>query len=265
MRQAQPQKPAAGEAAGRSKSATAGQSPAATAGQSRTAWKAVFFGLAGIAIVVGAAWALLGSRFLVVRSVQVTIAGRLVSRAQVVSAARIPLGLPLIRVNTPMIAHRVEQIPQVQSAEVSKNWPSTIVIKVQSRTPVFVRAVTGGYDVIDRFGVAVRQVAQRPAGLPLLSPAPGSAGAVNGTPLNAGTVSAAAAVLHELPPGVARRVGEVTAADPSDVSVRLTNGVVIVWGDTRGAARKAQELTLLMRRHARLYDVSAPGTVATRG
>lgn len=78
-------------------------------------------------------------------------------------------------------------------------------------------------------------------------------------------VNAAATVLHELPRGVARRVSKVTAADASDVSVRLTNGVVIVWGDTRGAAQKAQELALLMRRHARLYDVSAPGTAATRG
>jgi cell division protein FtsQ len=245
MRQAQRQKPAA----------------AGAAGGSRTAWKAVFFGLAGAAIVVAAAWALLGSRFLVVRSAQVTITGRLVSRAQVVSAARIPFGLPLIRVNTGTIARRVEQITQVQSADVSKNWPSTIVIKVQSRTPVFARVVPGGYDIIDRFGVAVRQVAHRPASLPLLS-AGAAAGSAAG---NAAAVSAAATVMHELPRGVARRVSEVTAADASDVSVRLTNGVVIVWGDTRGAAQKAQELTLLMRRQARLYDVSAPGTAATRG
>lgn len=128
MRQVERPKPAAGEAAG----------------QLRTAWKAVFFALAGAAIIAGAAWALLGSRFLVVRSVQVTITGRLVSRAQVVSAAQVPRGRPLIRVNTQAIARRVEQIPQVQSADVSKNWPSTIVITVQSRTPVFARVVQGG-------------------------------------------------------------------------------------------------------------------------
>jgi cell division protein FtsQ len=232
---------------------------APAAGESRTAWKAVFFGLAGAAIIAGAAWALLGSRFLVVRSVQVSVTGRLVSRGQVVAAARIPPGLPLIRVNTHAIARRVGQIPQVRSAEVSKNWPSTIVIRVRSRTPVFARSVPGGFDVIDRFGVAVRQVAQRPAALPLFSP-----GAVAGAPAG-GAVSAAATVLDELPRGVARRVSEVTAPDASDVSVRLTNGAVIVWGDTRGAAQKAQELTLLMRRHARMYDVSAPGTAATRG
>lgn len=250
MRQAQRQKPAA-----------------EAAGQPRTAWKAVFFALVGAAIIAAAAWALLGSRFLVVRSVHVTISGRLVSQAQVVSAARIPLGLPLIRVNTGMIARRVEQIPQVQSADVSKSWPSTIVISVRSRTPVFAWAVRRGYDVIDRFGVVVRQVAHRPAGLPLLrpgTPAEGNA-AVSPAPMGSATVSAAATVLDELPRGVARRVREVTAADPSDVSVRLTNGVVIVWGDTRAAAQKAQELTLLLRRHARLYDVSAPGTAATRG
>jgi cell division protein FtsQ len=239
MRQAQRQKPAAGEAVG----------------QSRTVWRAAFFALAGAAIIAGAAWALLGSRFLVVRSVQVTISGGLASRAQVVSAARVPLGLPLIRVDTGVIARRVEQIPQVQSADVSKHWPSTIVISVRSRTPVFARPAAGGYDVIDRFGVVVHRVPHRPAGLPLLRSGAGGAEAV----------SAAATVLHELPPGVARRVSVATAADASDVSVRLTNGVVIVWGDTRAAAQKAQELTLLMRRRARLYDVSAPGTAATRG
>ena len=74
-------------------------------------WKTVFFGLAAVAIVAGVAWALLGSRLLVVRSVQVTGTGPQVSRAQVLAAARIPAGLPLIRVNTAAVAQRVERDP----------------------------------------------------------------------------------------------------------------------------------------------------------
>jgi len=120
-------------------------------------WKAVFFGLAGITIVAAVAWALLGSRFLVVRSVRVTGTGPLVSRAQVIAAAQIPPGLPLIRVNTAAVARRVGAIRQVQSAQVSRDWPDTVTISVRLRTPVFAVAVPGGYALVDEFGVAVRE------------------------------------------------------------------------------------------------------------
>ena len=77
--------------------------------------------------------------------------------------------------------------------------------------------------------------------------------------------SAGAAVLHELPPWIARRVAVVSAPTPSEVSLQLANGAVIVWGDSSRAAEKARELTLLMRTHARRYDVSASGTAVTQG
>lgn len=143
----------------------------------RVGWKPVFFGLAAVAIVAGVAWALLGSRFLVVRSVQVTGTGPQVSRAQVLAAARIPAGLPLIRVNTAAVEQRVDGIREVQSAQVSRNWPHTIVISVRLRTPVFAVAVPGGYALVDAYGVDVRDSARRPPGLPLLQLTAGAGGA----------------------------------------------------------------------------------------
>jgi len=293
-------------------------------------WKAVFFGLAAITIVAAVAWALLGSRFLVVRSIRVTGTGPMVSRAQVLAAAQIQPGLPLIRVSTSAIAHRVGAIRQVQSAEVSRDWPHTIVISVKLRTPVFAVARPGGYALVDAFGVDLQDSARRPAGFPLLlvgsaagEPWPGapagSSGGASGPghvrksgapgkttrhgharktrpatkpspastpagtpepslPAPAGTgdaaaaplrgnpaVRTAAAVLQELPPAIAHRVRAVLAPTASDVWVRLTGGVVIVWGDASRPAEKAKELSLLMRTHARGYDVSAPGTAVTQG
>jgi len=241
-------------------------------------WKAVFFGVAAIAIVAGVAWALLGSRFLVVRSVHVTGTGPVVSRAEVLAAAHIRRGLPLIRVNTSAVAHRVGEIRQVESAHVSRNWPNTVVISVRLRTPVFAVAVPGGYALVDAFGVDVRDSARRPPGLPLLSLAtgtgvtnvgggtgsdwtdgPGGVPSLRDSPL----ARAAAAILRDLPPQVARRVRLVSAATQSDVTLRLADGVVIVWGDASRPEEKAKVLTLLMRTHARTYDVSAPGTAVT--
>jgi cell division protein FtsQ len=232
----------------------------------------VFFGLAAVAIVAGVAWALLGSRLLVVRSVQVTGTGAQVSRAQVLAAARVPAGVPLIRVNTAAVAQRVDGIREVQSTHVSRSWPSTVVISVQLRTPVFAVAVQDGYALVDAYGVDVRDSARRPPRLPLLQLTAGAAGTFggDGTFGAAGlslrpVASAGAAVLRELPPRVARRVAVVSAPTPTEVSLQLANGVVIVWGDSSRAAEKARELTLLMRTHARRYDVSAPGTAVTEG
>jgi cell division protein FtsQ len=93
-----------------------------------------------------------------------------------------------------------------------------------------------------------------------------AAGSPAGTPLRGNpAVRAAATVLRELPPAIAHRVQAVHAPNASDVSVRLGDGVVIVWGDTSRAAEKAKELALLMRTDARGYDVSAPGTAVTQG
>ena len=227
-------------------------------------WKAVFFGLVAVAIVAAVAWALLGSRLLVVRSVQVTGTGPQVSRAQVLAVARVPAGLPLIRVNTAAVAQRVDGIRQVQSTQVSRSWPSTVVISVRLRTPVFAIAVQGGYALVDAYGVDVRDSARRPPRLPLLQLAAGTGGAAGLSSLRP-VARAGAAVLHELPPAIARRVAVVSAPTPSEVSLELANGAVIVWGDSSRAADKARELTLLMRTHARRYDVSAPGTAVTEG
>jgi cell division protein FtsQ len=193
----------------------------------------------------------------VVRSVRVLGTGRSVSVAQVLAAAHVPHGTPLIRVDTGAIARQVERLRQVQSAVVSKDWPSTVVIAVRPRIPVFAVRVAGGYALVDRFGVSIRDVVGRPAGFPLLS----AGSSLRGNP----AVQAAAAVLAELPRRIARQVRVVSAASAADVSVTLAGGAVIVWGNTGRATEKKKELTVLMHRHARTYDVSGTGTAVTKG
>ena len=232
-------------------------------GAGRSRWrpsgKALLFAVASGAIVAAMAWALLGSQLLVVRSVQVVGGGQAVPAAQVLAAAHVARGTPLIRVNTGAIARQVERLRQVQSVQVSKDWPSTVVITVTPRTPVFAVRVAGGYALVDRFGVSIRDVASQPAGLPLLNVSP--AAALGGNP----AVRAAAVVLTELPPQIARKVRDVSATSSSDVSLTLANGSVVVWGSTAQAKQKAKELTVLMHRHARSYDVSGSGTAVTQG
>jgi cell division protein FtsQ len=222
-------------------------------------WRAAFFALAMAGILVGVAWALLGSRLLVVRSVVVT-GTHLVPATEVIAAAGVQPGTPLIRVNTAQVAARVETISQVRSAAVSKSWPDRLVIAVRERTPaVAVSAPGRGYALVDPAGVVVRWAADRPAGLPLYRSAASLTG-LRGAP----GLAAAAAVLGELPAGLRGSVNSVTAPAPDQVTLQLSGRVTVLWGGTDRAAAKAEELAILMKTHAHYYDVSAQGTAVTR-
>src|SRR5215831_231800 len=226
----------------------------------RPHWKAVFFAGSAVVIVGVMAWALLGSSLLVVRSVRVAGNGTVVSTGQVLAAARVTLGQPLIRVDTGAISRRVEQLRQVQSAQVSKGWPTTLVITVQLRKPAFALPVHGGYALVDPYGVSIRDVTRKPAGLPVLT-VNTTGRSLRGSP----AVRAAAKVLGELPRRAAKQVRGVTTGGPNDVTVQLANGSVVVWGGAERGRIKAKELRILMRRHARIYDVSGVGTAMTSG
>lgn len=242
----------------------------AKAPRTRRPWRAAFLGLAGLGIIAGVGWALLGSRLLVVRSVTVT-GTHLVSQAQVLAAADVPDGTSLIGVDTGQVARRVEAIRQVASATVAKDWPDRLVITVRERVPVVaVRLAGGGYDLVDPAGVVVRWAGTRPAGLPFyLTPLPG--GALRGDQ----GLATAAAVLAELSPPLSSQVAEVstvpvlTGAGAAvrrayQVLLDLRDHRTVLWGGTDRAAEKNRELAILMRARARFFDVSAPGTVVTK-
>ena len=231
----------------------------------RSRWRTAFLAVAVVGLVFGIGWALLGSKLLVVRSVVVT-GNHLVPASQVRAAAAITPKLPMIRVDTHAIAQQVEGITQIRSATVTKSCPDRIVITVQERTPALAvpsappgAASGAGYDLIDPAGVVVRSVKVRPAGLPVYQTT-ASPGSLRGNPAVAATVT----VLHQVPAPVARAVVAVAATSAQDVKLGLSNGVTIVWGNTSRAREKATELAILMRTHARYYDVSAPGTAVTR-
>jgi cell division protein FtsQ len=241
----------------------AGRRPRRGRRRPRSRWRAAFFALAGIVIVAGGAWALFGNRVLVVRSVAVT-GTHLLTQSQVIAAADVPLGTPLVRVNAGSVTSRVEAITQVASATVTKQWPDRLVIAVTERVPVLaVRMAGGGYDLVDPTGVIVRWAQARPAALPLLRTS------LTGAALHGSAeVTTAADVLAELQPWLARQVTAVQAATAAagteQVTLVLRHGATVQWGTPGDAAQKNRELAILLPGGAHQVDVSTPGTVVTR-
>jgi cell division protein FtsQ len=235
----------------------------------RPPWRAAFFALAGVAIIAGVAWALLGDRVFVVRSITVT-GTHLVSPATVLATADVPLGTPLMRVNPGAVTRRVESIRQVASVTVTEGWPDHLTIAVTERVPVLaVRMEGGGYDLVDPSGVIVRYVTAKPSGLPVFVTTL-SGSALRGDP----GVAAAAAVLSELTQPLAGTVTTVSvkqvpseagpAAAAEQVSLLMEHGKTVVWGQPGNGAAKDREIQILLRRGVNYLDVSAPGTAVAR-
>jgi cell division protein FtsQ len=228
-------------------------------GQPRVRRGTLLAGAAALVIIGLVVWALLGSAVLVVRSVRAT-GTPLVPRSRIIAAAGIARGTPMIRIDTGTIARRIERIPQVASARVRRDWPGTVVITVQDRIPgLAVRQGRHRYALIDGSGVAVRQTAARPPGLPLLTGA--VTAALRGNP----AVSAAAVIVRQLPAALRRRVAAVRAPAADDVTLVLRGGTRIVWGGTDRNPAKDREVTALLRTHRSFYDVSSPATVVAGG
>lgn len=207
-----------------------------------------------VVIVAGAGWALLGSSLLVVRHIQVS-GNRGLPAATVSAASGIQPGTPLARLNSAVAQRRVERLPLILSARVSRSWPDTVVIAVRERTPELAVAVPSGYEQVDAHGVVVRTAAARPAGMPLLDAPPAQ---LRGSPL----VRAAAGVLVRLPAALRARVLAVTDT-AAGVTLQLRGRVTVRWGNASRSAAKATELEGLLRRGARYIDVSSPQVAVT--
>jgi cell division protein FtsQ len=222
-------------------------------------WKTALIVAAGATLLGGAAWALFGSSLFAVRSVQLSGLGP-IPRRQVLAAARITIGTPLISVDTNAIARRVDRLTLVQSAQVRRSWPDAIVITTVPRRPVFAVRAGDRYDVMDSYGVILGHEPRPGGGLVLLTAQGMSASALRG---DAG-VRAAGTVVRTLPAWLRLRLTEVRTRGAVVILI-LRPGLEVVWGTAASEAAKAETLAVLMRTKAAYYDVSDPHSAVTGG
>src|SRR6202012_4846116 len=86
------------------------------------------------------------------RSIIVTGIGA-VTREEVLGAAQVRLGTPLLQINTDGVADRVAALRRGASARVQRQYPSALRITVVERVPVVVKDFPDGPHLYDRDGV----------------------------------------------------------------------------------------------------------------
>lgn len=188
---------------------------------------------------------------------------RTLTTTAVERAAQVDYGQPLVRVDTAAIAARVEAVPQVESAQVTTSFPSTLVITVRERTAVGYVAVAGRPLLVDRTGTRYPPAGDRtsiPGGLPQLGVTAGTSAAAKAT------AQAIARVAAALPAALRARVRTVEALDATSVSVLFRGGLIVRWGSAARSAQKATVVAVLRDRRPvpQVIDVSDPDRPTTR-
>ncbi len=225
----------------------ADQPPAVSRGAVRGLRVALVTVLA-VLIVVGVGLILYFTPVMSARSVEV-VGIDAVPRAEVLDAASVRLGTPLLQIDTGRIADRVAAIRRVASVRVQRQYPSALRIAVTERIPVVVQDFPDGPHLFDRDGVDFA-TAPPPQLLPYLE-------VDNPSPADPAT-RAALQVMTALRPEVAGQVSRVAAPSVDSITLTLTDGRVVIWGNTDRTAEKAQKLAALLTQSGRTYDVSSP-------
>ena len=167
-----------------------------------------------------------------------------------------PPGTPLIRIDPVALRARIEGLPDVAAASVTRAWPDGLIVSATARTAVAVTSANGALWLLDSTGHAYRRVAAAPTGLvtvELGTPGPGDPATL-----------AALQVVGEMTAEFRAEVATVRAGSPFDIRITLADGRSVIWGSAQDGARKMQVIGLLLTRDGRIFDISDPTSVAVR-
>lgn len=190
------------------------------------------------------------------RAREATVEGNaLVTADDVLAAAAVPTGMPLMLVDTEPIEARVLELPEVRSVSVERDFPDAVRVVVEERDVVYQLQDAGSYSWVDADGIVFRTNQTADPSLPA---------ARVSAERDERILSDIATVVHALPSAVAGTVSRIDVASVDRIQLTLADDRTVVWGSADDSELKSQVLTPLLGVEAKVYDVSAPNHPTTR-
>ena len=220
----------------------------------RLMWTAVVVG--GAAVLV---WALAFSPLLALRTGDVTVSGSdgSVEAADVRDALSEHAGTSLVRLDVTALGDEVAgDLVRVKSAAVTRSWPHGLAVALTMRVPVAQHRTEAGYEVLDGEAVVLETTEQPQSGLAEITAADDAA-------LTQEQVGAVAEAVGSLDTQTRQQVASGSATTTGQVTLMLSSGARVVWGDSADSALKAEVLAVLLGQPASTYDVSSPHSPTT--
>jgi cell division protein FtsQ len=191
------------------------------------------------AVAVAAAVGLTHTSLFAARTLRVRGAEHL-TRAQVLRIAGLSRGVNVFHFGAAAAEGRLEAEPWVATAVISKDLPSTVVVRILEHAPVGIVDEEGVQRLVAEDG-SLLDAAVR-SSLPQIVVAPEGATAPDAVGIRAG-----ARALAAMTPSLRRDVGAVTVLPEGELRLDLRSGVEVIYGPALDLVRKAQALGALLR------------------
>ncbi|MFG2677925.1 cell division protein FtsQ [Streptomyces sp. NPDC048392] len=223
-----------------------------------------------VLVAGGTVWVLYGSNWTHLEHVSVS-GTRVLTPAQVREAADLPVGDPLVSVDTKAVEARLRrELPRIDEVDVERSWPHGIGLEVTERTPVLIVRKGRKFVEVDDEGVRFATVSRAPKGVPELESDPARSGTAAASLRRFDEdrlVREAVRVAGRLPDAVARATRLVKVRSYDDISLELSDDRTVAWGSGERSVGKARALAALMKAtpDARHFDVSVPTAPASSG
>lgn len=211
-----------------------------------------------VVVAFSAGWVVFSSSWFGVREVRIEGAAVL-SDAEVREVVDLTENDALATVDTEAVARRVEKLAPVADAQVLRSWPGTLTVRVTERQPVATVQAGGKPWLIDIEGVpyaAAAKVGSAADGLLPLEiddPSPDSL-----------ATRQAVAVIDALDAETTELVDHVTAESGAQVTLVLTDGRRVIWGDASMMQDKLTMLPAVLEHAGSVFDISSPTAIVIK-
>lgn len=176
-----------------------------------------------------------------------------IESAQLVSAAGIADGTPMMRVDVRAATARIADLPQVASVDVRRQWPRTVVVTVTERQAVATQKAGDGWELLDANGNPFALAPGKPKDLPTMQRSEDPA-----------TNTAMLQALTRMSADVRSQVVSISAESPNSIRLLLrAKDAVVNWGSAEQSDFKSEVLSVLLTTKSGWYDVSNPQTPTT--
>lgn len=205
--------------------------------------------LAVLAAIAGVVWLFRSSVF-IVESVEI-VGGKRLSTAQITELAALPRDVTLLRLPTKQIESRLERNPWISSAEVTRDFPDTVRIRVAERTPAALVGVNSKSRwLVDRAGVWLAAQSTSATSTLILVRDVDGLDPVAGKRTQSETLLNALAVLSRLDKGLAPRIRAVSAPSIDKTALVTRDGVEVFVGTADDIVRKQQVAAKILQEQA---------------
>jgi cell division protein FtsQ len=218
-----------------------------------------------VVLVVVGGLGLLHTGLFSAKKVEVTGSHPHIPTATILAAAGLAGHPPLISVNTGVVAAKVEKLPRIATARVSRNWPDHITIAVTERVSVASMAGPGtSWSEVDRTGRTVQVDAARVPALVDVA-VRDAKGGVPPAPLGFITNAAdipALQVARTLPAAFSGQVTQVIGNADGTVNLVLNSGLTVLLGTDKALHAKYEAVAAIIAgaplHGAKTIDVTVP-------